>query len=59
MKKIKAGAVVQPVMKGYRMACCDCGLVHKINFYIMFKAWRLEGETKALRKRKNIRIKHR
>lgn len=24
----------QPTMKGYKMMCCDCGLVHKINFRI-------------------------
>lgn len=23
---------VTPVMKGYRMACCDCGLVHDMQF---------------------------
>lgn len=28
----KANERVYPVMKGYRMACCDCGLVHKIDF---------------------------
>ena len=24
----------QPVMKGYRMKCCDCGLVHIVDFRI-------------------------
>ena len=23
---------VPPVMRGYRMACCDCGLVHDMQF---------------------------
>jgi len=23
---------VAPVMNGYRMACCDCGLVHEMQF---------------------------
>lgn len=23
---------VPPVMRGYRMACCDCGLVHEMQF---------------------------
>lgn len=31
---------VQPVMSNYRMACCDCGLVHTMEF-------------RALRKRKD------
>jgi hypothetical protein len=22
----------QPIMKGYMMQCCDCGLVHEIQF---------------------------
>ena len=33
-------------MKGWLLRCCDCGLVHSFNFYIVdggveFKAWRL------------------
>ena len=23
---------IQPVMSGYKMACCDCGLVHDLDF---------------------------
>ncbi len=26
---------IQPVHKGYRAACCDCGLVHLFNFRIL------------------------
>lgn len=25
----------RPVMNGYHMACCDCGLVHTINFRVV------------------------
>jgi hypothetical protein len=25
---------VQPVRRGYKMACCDCGLVHSMDFRI-------------------------
>lgn len=25
---------VQPTVTGYRMACCDCGLVHELEFVI-------------------------
>ena len=43
---------VTPRMKGWRMKCCDCGLVHEITFkvagskrpYVKFRARRL---TKA------------
>jgi hypothetical protein len=26
---------VPPMMKGYRMACCDCGLVHDMEFRVV------------------------
>lgn len=26
--------LILPVMKGYRMACCDCGLVHDLDFEV-------------------------
>lgn len=22
-----------PIMRGYKMACCDCGLVHEMEFH--------------------------
>lgn len=25
---------IQPIKKGYKMCCCDCGLVHNMNFRI-------------------------
>ena len=28
------GEWVQPVQEGYKMACCDCGLVHVIDFRV-------------------------
>jgi hypothetical protein len=47
---------VQPVPKGYLMECCDCGLVHRMNFRthrgrIQFKAQRASAYTKRARKR--------
>ncbi len=36
-KKTKEGEWVQPVKKGYLMKCCDCGLIHKIDFRIKKK----------------------
>ena len=33
--RVKDGEVVQPCMKGYKMACCDCGLVHRIDFFVV------------------------
>lgn len=26
---------VPPIMRGYRMACCDCGLVHTMEFKVI------------------------
>lgn len=26
---------VRPLMAGYRMACCDCGLVHDMQFQVI------------------------
>lgn len=28
------GELVLPVMNGYRMSCCDCGLVHRLDFQV-------------------------
>lgn len=33
--KPKAGEWVQPVRNGYRMMCCDCGLVHRLDFRLV------------------------
>lgn len=30
----KDGDWIQPIRRGYKMACCDCGLVHVLNFRI-------------------------
>ena len=29
------GEWVQPIRKGYKLACCDCGLVHRMDFRIV------------------------
>lgn len=34
-KKIQDGEWVQPTRNGYLMKCCDCGLVHKLNFKLI------------------------
>ena len=47
---------VQPVERGYLMACCDCGLVHRMDFRIdrgraQFRAQRAAGYTRRERAR--------
>lgn len=32
---VKEGEWVRPVMKGYKMKCCDCGLVHIYDFKVI------------------------
>ena len=33
-KPVKSGEWVQPRRKNYFMECCDCGLIHRMNFRI-------------------------
>lgn len=33
--QVEAGEEVFPQMQGYRMQCCDCGLVHTLNFRVV------------------------
>lgn len=54
-QKVQPGEWVKPVMKGYLMKCCDCGLVHKLDFKVLkharghkvlFRAFRVESKKK-------------
>lgn len=51
------GEWVQPVRRGYKMACCDCSLVHRLDFRIykgriQFRAFRHNRATAAMRRRR-------
>jgi len=55
------GEWVQPIEGGYKMECCDCGLVHKINFRIengkvQFQVFRDNRATGQKRRHRNIKI---
>lgn len=59
------GEWIRPIRKGYQVECCDCGLVHSFNFelikkgngkIIIFQAFREDKETKAIRKKKGIKV---
>ncbi len=48
------GEWVRPNMEGYRLRCCDCGLVHVLNFRIInkkveFQAFRNNRATGQIR----------
>ncbi len=58
----KAGEWVQPVRSGYKMACCDCGLVHNMDFRIkegraQFRVFRNNRSTALMRRHRNITVK--
>ena len=53
--QVEAGVWEKPVMKGYKMACCDCGLVHTMEFRVVngeieMRGWRNERSTAQKRR---------
>ena len=53
-KRLRAGEWEEPVMKGYLFQCCDCGLVHRMDFrlhhgQIQFRVFLNSRATKAAR----------
>jgi hypothetical protein len=59
--QIHDGETVYPARRGYKMQCCDCGLVHRIDFWlephgtkgrkkIALKAYRDDRATAAVRR---------
>ncbi len=58
---VKDGEWVQPIRRGYKMRCCDCSLVHTIDFRIhkgkiQLRPRRDERATAACRRKKFILI---
>ena len=58
---VQGGEVVIPKMEGYRLQCCDCGLIHRITFAVVkqgrklrvaFTASRDQRATVATRRRR-------
>lgn len=39
---------IKPVMKGYRMQCCDCGLIHELDFNVVHVLERYENGEKEV-----------
>lgn len=59
--KPRAGEWIRPIRRGYKLACCDCGLVHKMDFAlepvgqgkkIKMRFFRDERATAAMRRGK-------
>lgn len=57
------GEWVQPVMSGYKVACCDCGLVHGVDFRVrkgrvQLRVSRNNRSTAMVRRHRNIELTH-
>jgi len=58
----KDGQWIQPFRKDFKIKCCDCGLVHNINFRIrkgrvQFQAFRNKRSTAQVRRNmSNIKV---
>lgn len=60
--QVYEGEWVRPIKKGYKMQCCDCGLVHKVDFkisgrHVLLRAFRDERATAAVRRGKQSKAK--
>jgi hypothetical protein len=48
----KDGEWLQPVLRGYRVKCCDCSLVHVLDFRIVGKQVQFKARRCGRGKRK-------
>lgn len=65
--RVSAGEWVQPRRRRYKLSCCDCGLVHEMNFKLVsygdnkhkirFQAFRNERSTSLTRRQADYRCK--
>lgn len=64
-EKPESGEWVQPRRKGYKLACCDCGLVHRVDFralkngrgtFVQFRCYRDNRSTAAMRRERNKKL---
>ena len=51
----EAGEWIRPKPTGYKLACCDCGLTHRLDFQIVgghveFRVWPANRETGQIRR---------
>ena len=61
-KSVKDGEWQQPIKRGYKMVCCDCGLVHRMQFRVFggrvqLRGWRMVRETAQYRKQRRIVVR--
>jgi hypothetical protein len=55
-KPVTDGEWVRPVMSGYGLACCDCGLIHDVDFRVLdFAGQEMPGAYVEFRPVRNAR----
>jgi len=67
-ERTSAGQWVQPTNRGYKFCCCDCGLVHRLDFRVVkwangkrtktqFRAFRDNRATALVRRHRRAQQK--
>jgi hypothetical protein len=51
------GEWIQPTPTGFLLGCCDCGLVHRLDFRIVRKGRRSKVQFRAYRRRRVVKRK--
>lgn len=56
-------AWLKPSHRRFKLACCDCGLIHNLSFrvrdgHVEMKIERNERATSAMRRQNNIKVKY-
>lgn len=59
MKPAKDGEWIQPIHRGYKLECCDCGLVHRLDYrivtgHVQFRAVRDARSTAQIRRYRQV-----
>lgn len=62
LEEAEEGKWIQPVVEGYKLCCCDCGLVHRFDFrihegHIEFRCFRDSRSTGQVRRHMRDRLK--
>jgi hypothetical protein len=55
------GQWIRPARRGFKLQCCDCCLVHRVEFklwrgHIVFRAFRAPRSTALMRRHRRIRV---
>jgi hypothetical protein len=51
-RQARDGQWIRPCRRGYRIMCCDCGLVHRVDFKVVCRNGRTYLAFRATRDRK-------